>query len=174
MPVTVSDIKTASGTILHNVHRKRRAAISPWFSKRSITMHEPCILAQVEALCETIKKQFTCNGMVELRVNFSAYTTDVVCSYVFDGSLGLLKDTKRALEWKTTISAVAALTPLIKQFPWIIPVVKSVPISVLRCCVPDLSRVIELHKVCMHCRRRNQYHAVSCFPMSQAESWRLR
>lgn len=174
MPATVSDIETASGTILHNVHRKRRAAISPWFSKRSITMHEPCILAQVEALCETIKKQFTCNGMVELRVNFSAYTTDVVCSYVFDGSLGLLKDTKRALEWKTTISAVAALTPLIKQFPWIIPVVKSVPISVLRCCVPDLSRVIELHKVCMQCRRLNQYHAVSCFPMSQAESWRLR
>lgn len=104
-------------------------------------------MAQAELLCDNIRDQLQNSQVAELRLNFAAFTTDVVCGYVFDGSLGLLKDSRRALEWKRTISAVAALTPLIKQFPWIISLVKKVPISLLRAVVPDLARIVELHKV---------------------------
>lgn len=94
-----------------------------------------------------MQEQARRDGVIELGINFSAFTSDVVCGYVFGGSLGLLKDPRRASEWKDTISAVAVLTPLIKQFSWIIPTAKRIPTNILRLFVPDLTRLLELHKV---------------------------
>lgn len=41
--------------------------------------------------------------------------------------MNLLDDPDIASDWKMTINAIASLTPLIKQLPWIIPMVRRVP-----------------------------------------------
>ena len=132
------------------MHRKRRAAVSPWFSKRSINATEDLIIAQAKLLCDSLRGQLKGNHIAELRVNFLAFTTDIVSAYVFDGSLGMLKDTRRALEWKRTISALAACVPFVKQFPWIMPILKKIPVKLLQLMVPDLARVIVLDQVCAY------------------------
>ena len=146
-PADSVSASTGFSTVAHSVHRKRREAINPWFSKRSIIATEDFIFAQAELLCDTVQQQLQNDQVAELRVNFSAFTIDVVCGYVFGGSLGLLKDARRALEWKRTIWAIATVTPYGKQFPWILPIVMKVPTSLLRMVVPDLTRVVDLYKV---------------------------
>jgi hypothetical protein len=40
----------------YNVHKKRREALSPWFSKRNVTYFEPVIKEKVQQLCDKISK----------------------------------------------------------------------------------------------------------------------
>ena len=46
------------GTPEHDVHRIRRTAISPFFSKKGITQHTPSIQDRVDRLCSRLAKEF--------------------------------------------------------------------------------------------------------------------
>ncbi|KAH6662817.1 cytochrome P450, partial [Halenospora varia] len=135
------------GTISHHVHRKRRAAINGMFSKREVNDFEPMIHEKVELLCQEMQKQLSGTQPTEMRTNYLALTTDTLCSYAFEDSLDLLKHRKKAINWQKTIKAVAVLTPLARQFTWIIPVALKLPMLPLRMGVPDLARIVKLHRV---------------------------
>lgn len=143
-----SHITTAFSTIDHDVHRMRRAAIGSYFSKQRITALEPFIQRRVELLCESLRRQSQVEP-VEVHTIFLAFANDTVCSYAFDYTMSLLEDPQRAKDWKATITAIASLTPLIKQFPWLVPLIKRVPLFVLQAVVPRLARLLSLHVVCL-------------------------
>jgi cytochrome P450 len=140
-------IRIVFGTIDHEVHRKRRAAVSPFFSKTAVTSAEPMIYRKMDLLCQPLRDSLAIGGVVELRKSYLAMTTDTLCGHAFDKSLDLLDEDRKADEWKRTIRAVAILTPLIKQFTWIIPLALKLPLAPLRMVVPDLARIVALHRV---------------------------
>ena len=61
--------------------------------------------------------------------------------------MGLQDDDLQAEEWNRTIRAVAKLTSLVKQFPWIINLFKKLPLGMLQRLAPDLARILQLHQV---------------------------
>ncbi|KAL8963661.1 MAG: hypothetical protein Q9193_000105 [Seirophora villosa] len=134
------------GTIDHELHRKRRGAISPFFSKSTVTSTEPTIYKNVTLLEQTLKNDLARGGVVELRKMYLAMTTDTLADHAFQRNLGLLGSEQRSDEWRRTIKAVAVLTPLIKQFTWIIPLALRLPLGPLRWVVPDLARVVALRR----------------------------
>ena len=85
---------------------------------------------------------------MELRVRFLAFTTDTVTRYALGKSNGLQFDIQRAKDWSATIRAIAAITPLVKQFPWLMDLVMCLPLTVLQVLSPELSRVVQLQYVC--------------------------
>ena len=125
----------------------RRAAISPFFSKINVNAAESMIYDKMEELDQQLKQQLEHNGVAEMRKNFLAMTTDTLCAHTFDKSLDLLKCDEEAVNWQKTIRAVATLTPLQKQFTWIIPAALMLPLTFLRLIVPDLARIVALHRV---------------------------
>lgn len=140
------------GTVDHHVHRGRRAAIGAFFSKRAVTDIEPWIHEKADQLCANFTDQQNRNGNVELRVNFLAITTDVIAAHSLNGSnpkktIGLLQDEEKAEDWQKTISALAFLTALVKQAPWLIIFAKSLPVRLWMRFAPRLGRVIRLSKV---------------------------
>ncbi|CAG8949922.1 hypothetical protein HYFRA_00004252 [Hymenoscyphus fraxineus] len=134
------------GTVSHHVHRKRRAAISSMFSKRVVNNFEMEIIEKVNLLCKRMRDQLLNNGVAEMRTNFLALTTDTLCSYAFEESLDLLKNEQKAINWQKTIKAVALLTPLARQFTWIIPFALKLPLRPLQFVVPDIARIVALHR----------------------------
>lgn len=134
------------GTIDHEVHRKRRAAISPFFSKNTVNAAQPMIDRNMNLLSEKLRQSLADGGVVEMHKTYLAMTTDTLCDHTFGESLDLLKEDKKAEEWKRTIKAVAVLTPLIKQFTWIIPLALKLPLRPLQMVVPDLARIVALHR----------------------------
>ena len=124
----------------------RRAAISSYFSKARITALEPFVHKRVELLCESLLRQSR-DGPVEMHTLFLAFANDTVCSYAFDYSMNLLEDPQRAKNWRRTIEAIASLTPMIKQFPWLIPIVRRLPHMFLRGVAPRLARLLSLQTV---------------------------
>ena len=104
-------------------------------------------------LGQRLRQSLANGGVVEIRKTYLAMTTDTLCGHAFDKSLNLLQEDQKADEWKRTIKAVAILTPLIKQFTWIIPLALKLPLSPLRVVVPDLARIVALHRVGTKIRR---------------------
>lgn len=105
------------------------------------------IYRNMNLLGQRLKQGLADGGVVEMRKTYLAMTTDTLCDHTFGESLDLLKQDKKADEWKRTIKAVAVLTPLIKQFTWIIPLALKLPLRPLQMVVPDLARIVALHRV---------------------------
>lgn len=136
----------------HQLHRKRRAAISGFFSKRAVNDIEPWIHEKTKSLCATLRDQQSRGSSVELRVNFLAMTTDTIAAHSLNGSnrqrtLHLLKDVERAREWQKTVAAIAFLTPICKQAPWLIPIALKLSVGFWMMIAPSLGRIVRLNRV---------------------------
>lgn len=135
------------GTVSHDLHRKRRAAISPLFSKGAIKASETVIYEQAELLCESLGKQLEENGIAEMRTNFTAWATDVISILAFPKPLHLLEDQQAAVNYHLTTKAAMLLTPLQKQFPWLIETAWKLPLALVQIMSPDLARSVALYQV---------------------------
>ena len=78
------------GTIPHNLHRKRRAAFSQFFSKASIRRLEPLIQGLVDSLCQKVEDGLK-DGTVNLVHAYSALTQDIITEYCFSNCRGVLE-----------------------------------------------------------------------------------
>lgn len=117
-------------------------------SKRLITAKESVIHEKAQRLCEALQTQFEHEGTVEFRVNYLAFASDVIFTFSYNGSLDLLGHPQKAQEWRNTIGAISGLTPLIKQFPWLIPLARRLarrlPLTLWQFVLPDLARALIL------------------------------
>ena len=80
----------AVGTVSHELHRLRRAALNPFFSKRSVARLEPVIQANVDKLCQRLQAFAGTAQPVNLRDAFTALSADVIGSFAFGRSYGFL------------------------------------------------------------------------------------
>ena len=105
------------------------------------------IYHQAELLCRNLEQAFDTGEILRTYTTYVALTTDAVCQYIFGKSLGYLVDRSAAYEWSRTTSALPRVTPLIKQFPWVVALALRTPSVILHTIVPHLAQVIDLHKV---------------------------
>ena len=84
---------------------------------------------------------------IEIRVDYLAYASESVCNSAFGSSLGLLHDRQKAVDWRKTMNAVGNITPLVKQFSWIVPFAINLPVSVVKVFSEDLARLFSIHRV---------------------------
>ena len=120
----------AVGTVDHDVHRLRRAALNPFFSKKSIADLEPVIQAQVDKLCSRLGE---CKGqVVNLSDALACLSGDVISDCAFGETYGLLDGPDFAPEWRSFMMDLSLGTHLMKQFgsvyqlimtivPWLLP-----------------------------------------------------
>ena len=61
--------------------------------------------------------------------------------------MDLLNNESRTEEWNRMMRTVTKVTPLVKQFPWIINIARKLPIGVAHSIIPNLTGVLQLHRV---------------------------
>ncbi|KAI3324323.1 putative flavonoid 3-hydroxylase [Xylariaceae sp. AK1471] len=137
--------KGVFGTSAHNTHRRRRAALSPLFSKSCATGAETMIYDNVNRLIQRIDAQIVRDGYSEMRTAFLAFTLDTVSEYSLGQSFGLLKDEALTKGWSESMRALAAAIPWTRQFNWIIPVSQKIPLAFMRVVSPGMARVAGMH-----------------------------
>ncbi|KAF1966836.1 cytochrome P450 [Bimuria novae-zelandiae CBS 107.79] len=134
------------GTSLHDVHRKRRASISPLFSKAAAASSTDLIYKNVLTMLQNVRKQIKHQGYAEIQVNWLTMNCDSLTDSFLGKGMGLLRDEKLAQAWAETVNAVATGTPFSKQFPWFIPLASKLPIWVLERLTPELSKLLKVRK----------------------------
>ena len=78
--------------------------------------------------------------------------TDLIAAHALNGSspqktLHLLKDEEKAKDWQKTIAALAMLTALVKQAPWLIPIALKLSVGLWMMVAPPLGRIVRLNRV---------------------------
>ena len=131
----------------HHIHRKRRLANSAFFSQSSIKNTEPIIHAKIDLLCKNLMNAMAEQTIIDVGVSVLAFTMDTVCTIAFDISQDYLDNLDEAREWHDTIAAVAKMTTLLKQFPWLLGVAMKLPIAIFEILTPALGRLLRLHDV---------------------------
>ncbi|KAJ5175697.1 uncharacterized protein N7482_001574 [Penicillium canariense] len=115
-------------TISHAHHRVRRAALNPIFSKTAIFELQDDINVFIGHLCNRLDGFAVAKKPVNAGLAFACLAGDVISKYCFGEPFRLLDDPEFAPDWVNTISAPSELSHLIKQFPWLVPLLAKLPL----------------------------------------------
>lgn len=129
-------------TVTHNLHRLRRSALNPFFSKRAIANNEAQIKEKVEHLCRRLKECMGNNEVVRVDAAFMALTMDIVTHFAFGDSYNYLDEPDFKAEWKETVIGGSANGVFLRQFPWALPVLKATPLSLLEVANPKAAKLV--------------------------------
>ena len=135
------------GTVPHELHRQRRAAISPLFSKSAASAAVPMIYDHVDLLLKRMDRQIAFDGIAEMRMNYLALATDNVAKYSTGQSRGLLQDEKQAFLWRESVRSLAEWTLVGRHFSWVIPLIFKMPMTFIKAVGPNFARIVGLHEV---------------------------
>lgn len=134
------------GTVPHELWKKRRAALSPFFSRRSVekfghvvydnvayllarlndakerrkSVKERADGGHVESKKALEKEDEDEAGVLEMGALWHQLAVDVVSEYAFARSYGLVRDKKRGQQWVTMLRYVMANSQMYKHFPWLL------------------------------------------------------
>jgi cytochrome P450 len=78
------------GTVPHELHRRRRAPMNPYFSKASVRKLEPVIRRSVAKLLKRLERNQRSGEAVPLVLAFKALTGDIITEYCFGKSFNHL------------------------------------------------------------------------------------
>ncbi|KAG4418059.1 hypothetical protein IFR04_008796 [Cadophora malorum] len=132
------------GTNDHDLHRIRRAAVHPFFSKGAVRKLQPIIEERVEALMGRFRGFQASGEPVPLNYAFSAYTNDIAQEYAFARSDHRIDQDDFEPTFHDASVAGSTGGALIKQYPWILPLMKVLPDSFMTWLDPNMKSFFDL------------------------------
>lgn len=135
------------GTVSHDLHRMRRSALSPFFSKQAIGRFEPKIRELIEKLCARFERSRETSEPVDCLKAYAALTTDVITTYCFGTSYGCVEDPNWRWEWPSAMIESTRSAHLNKQFKWVFPAMQATPEWIVEKVNPPVMNLINFQKV---------------------------
>lgn len=110
----------------HDLHRIRRGAIAPYFSRASVSQLEPSVQANVNKLISRLQG-FQGTGKAVNFINmFISLTADIITNYAFASPFGFLDTPDFAPGWREAMTNVSETSHLFKQFGFIEPTMRMI------------------------------------------------
>lgn len=147
---SISGLATES----HELHRIRRGALSNFFSKGSVQRLEPVVQSVVEKLVtrlENIKESSTIVNVIDM---YSSFTADIIGQYAFAEPYGFMDDPDFAPSWHKLMMDVSENSHLKKQYGWLEPLMRSMPVALVKIVAPKMIALIDMKNVLKPCTIR--------------------
>ncbi|KAF4544715.1 Cytochrome p450 [Lasiodiplodia theobromae] len=119
--------QAAVGTASHELHRVRRAALNPFFSRRSVVRLEPVIQLHIDKLRARLERSADSGEPVNLTDAFTALSADVIGDFAFGKRYGFLDAEDFNPGWHKLMLDLSRGTHLMKQFGWLYTVLTCIP-----------------------------------------------
>lgn len=127
----------------HDVHRRRRSAYGKYFSKQSIRNHSNVIQTTVDKLCTRMRQISKTSKPVNLWHVYAAMTADIATGYCFPETYGLLDEPNCGTDLHEMYAGTLANAHMLKQFPFLQPLMLQLPQKVVIFLMPSLARTFE-------------------------------
>lgn len=114
-------------TVEHDVHRMRRNTYANYFSKQSIKRYTGAIEEAVKKVCYRFEEHRMKGQPVNIMHAYCAMAGEVVSGYCFPKSYGLLDHLDFAPDYHDLWISILSGSHILKQFPWIFPLMVSFP-----------------------------------------------
>jgi cytochrome P450 len=141
-------------TINHDHHRFRRNILSNFFSKRSVVELTPMIQERVHKLIQRLEGFNTAQGaqaqdkLAVLKVDdaFTALTADIITYYSYGKLWGFLEDENFRSDIKQASSELSAMVHWNRFFPFLAPLMMTIPVWLIGLVSPGKGRLIEFQR----------------------------
>ena len=148
MSIASGNPNNVFSTPSHHLHRLRRSALSAWFSKKQIhEVFEPAIKTKLDILCTRLAEYKNTGKVLHLDWAWPAFTGDIITKFAFDRCYHGLEspDFKDTLH-QVTLAAVES-TNLVFYFPWLVPLMESMPGWIVLKIQPCIHSLFKMQKV---------------------------
>lgn len=132
----------------HALHRKRRAALNPFFSQKAVTSLEPVIQSNAEKLCERVMRQVGTANVLELKLLYFAFAIDTFSHYAFGEAFGSLDREDLGEEREAMLRSATESTTIARYFPWMVQLVNMLPESVAAASSTPIAGLLKMRRVC--------------------------
>ncbi|KAH8732199.1 putative P450 monooxygenase [Phaeosphaeriaceae sp. PMI808] len=129
-------------TVDHDLHRRRRAAVAPYFSQQAIRRFDPVIRDKLEIFDKILEGYHETRQPVDLNLALAAMTTDIITEYSFGISYDFLKAHEFSPGWVPLLKGASENSLLVKQMPWLLKIMKRVPLALLAKIKPEMADVV--------------------------------
>jgi cytochrome P450 len=120
--------------------------MSPFFSKASVQRLEPAVQLVVNKLVSRLENLRGSGSKVNLVDVFAALTGDVIGQYAFAKSLGFMESPDFAFHWHKAFMDLSENGYLLEHFTWVEPLLRSMPLWLVRLMSPQAVPLIEMQK----------------------------
>ena len=132
----------------HSLHRQRRAALNPFFSKRKILAHTPIIQKHVDRLCERLADEYAGKDRILVMNDmWGCLTSDTVVGYCFERSYHFVDEPDFRSLFPDAMTDLVNGVHVVTQFPWMIAMVNCLPDSAVKFLQPAMASVIQFNTV---------------------------
>ncbi|ORY17344.1 cytochrome P450 [Clohesyomyces aquaticus] len=127
------------------LHKRRRAALSPMFSRRSIISLLHIIQRHIDTLSSRMDEFASRKEPMNLTHAFPALTGDIIMDYFFGFNYGQLKDPEFN-SFHEAFMKIAGTGHLATQFPWILPLMNAMPDSITEYLQPAAAPILKFRR----------------------------
>ncbi|MCJ1388110.1 hypothetical protein MMC18_000955 [Xylographa bjoerkii] len=149
-PVVVGQFGHAlstQATSASDLHRVRRAAIAPFFSQAKVTELQSMITDKIEVLCRKLRECHRMRQPANMYDLYRGLAVDVITEFAFHRSWDFLDRADSGQEWFRMIMTGAKAAALLRQFPWLLCIMTSLPMWLTKILVPDVEGNLFIEKI---------------------------
>ncbi|KAL8832932.1 MAG: hypothetical protein Q9170_004660, partial [Blastenia crenularia] len=136
------------GTIDHDLHRIRRAAINPFFSKQKVAQLQPVVQRLAFKLIDKFTLLRNTDAVVPLECAFDAFTMDVITAYSLDTSFGYLDHPGFSSDFRELERAFGEMGYKQKMIPPLIDIMQSLPDWLVVWMDPKMKLLLDFFRSC--------------------------
>ncbi|RYP52142.1 hypothetical protein DL768_002692 [Monosporascus sp. mg162] len=124
----------------HDLHKQRRAATAPFFSKASVTRKQGIIHSLADKLCDRIRKCVDSESSMNVGTAISAFTRDVATQFILGKDYRNLDTEDFNAGMTAVLQSSGAIWRVTKHVPWLGPTMKSLPPSFMERIADDATK----------------------------------
>ncbi|PLB45247.1 cytochrome P450 [Aspergillus steynii IBT 23096] len=109
--------KSTFTTASPDLHRIKRAALNPFFSRKRVLDLEGMVQQKAKKLVSRMQRAFESTGRIDLHHGFRAISIDVITDYAFDQCYGFLDDEHFGVDFFDMMRDIGPAYWFFQQFP---------------------------------------------------------
>lgn len=134
-------------TIPHELHRKRRAALNPFFSKASVRRLEPVIRDGVVQLLDRMDICGRSAEVMPMNMVYKALTADIITKYAFGKSTQYMSMQDYNSAYFETFDKFFEYGPWLFHISWLSSLMESLPVAIAKRLWPGIATLFTLRLV---------------------------
>ncbi|KEF58564.1 uncharacterized protein A1O9_06490 [Exophiala aquamarina CBS 119918] len=131
-------------TISANLHRIRRQSLTPFFTVKAVQKFHSQLQGLSDRLIERMLGCKAARKPVPLFLAYRCLTADLISEYIFGRQLGLLNREDFGKAFYASWRSLWDLSPVIRQFPWMMTVMLGLPRWVTAVASPKALEVLDM------------------------------
>jgi cytochrome P450 len=143
----LGDEYSGFATITNEDHRRRRAPLNPFFSRRTVLGLEDIVQDKVAKLCRLVRDDLDRGKTFNLHAGFRAVSMDVITDYAFDDCWDMLGSADLGEWFSEMVRNSGATFWMFQQFPFLLAPMKAIPPAVARRLSPTIGDMLDTQMV---------------------------